>query len=448
MQSNNRWGSKTAFVFATAAAAVGLGNIWRFPYLVGENGGSAFVLVYLLAVIALGFPLVLAEMVIGKMGRANPAKSVAELAEKSKRSRAWAIIGGSGIIASFLILGYYLVISGWVLDYFLRAVLGQFYHATEASAQAAFASLKATPWQMLMGSTAVAIVMVSVLLSGLKAGLERAVLILFPAFLVILVLLLIYSIQNGDFAKGVDFLFRPDFSAINGSMILQALGQAFFSLNIGMGVTIMFSAYLPKNVPLLSSAVYVTLADTLIALLAGLIIFPIVFKHNLHPDAGPSLIFQTLPLAFGQIKGGYFIGCLFFLLLFLAAFTSIIALLEPAIVWVMERFYWSRKKAVLITGAAAWVLSLGTVYSFHPGHWAVGGHSFFDMLDWASSRVLIPLTGLGIAFFIGWVLRKKLLQEQLGWQVQRFFPSAWIWLLKWVAPLGIVIILIKSLGVI
>jgi NSS family neurotransmitter:Na+ symporter len=447
MQSKNHWGSRIAFIFATAAAAIGLGNIWRFPYLTGQNGGAAFVITYLVAVVVMGLPLMIAEMAIGKLGRGNPTKAVAELAEQSKRRRRWAWVGGIGIIASFLILSYYLVITGWVLDYFIRAAVGQFYHANQTSSLAAFTDLKNSPWQMLVGDTFVALGMVGVMVAGMKAGLERAVMILFPVLLAIMVLLLVYVMHTGHFMEGVHFLFKPDFSALTGKMALQALGQAFFSLNIGMAVTIMFSAYLPKKTPLVSSAIYVTLFDTCIALLAGMIIFPIVFMHGLKPDVGPSLIFQTLPIAFGKIPGGYMVGCLFFLLLFVAAFTSVIALLEPAIVWARERFYWSRKKAVLLCGLACWLLSLLTVWSFHSDRWEFLGDGFFEWVDCITSRVLIPLSGFGLAIFAGWFVRSRLLTDGLGWPETGFFRWCWTWLLRVVAPLAILVIVLKSVHV-
>lgn len=297
---------------------------------------------------------------------------------------------------------------------------------------------------MLVGDTFVALGMIGVLVGGLKSGLERAVLILFPVLIAIILLLLVYVIHSANFMQGVHFLFKPDFSAITGKTALHALGQAFFSLNIGMAVTIMFSAYLPKGTPLVSSAIYVTLFDTCIALLAGLIIFPIVFMHHLHPDAGPSLIFQTLPIAFGQITGGYLVGCLFFLLLFVSAFTSVIALLEPSIVWVMQRFYWSRRKAVIITGLACWVTSIPTVLSFYHGHFTLFGDSFFVLIDCLTSRILIPISGLGIALFAGWALRSRIFTEHLGWPETGFFRWAWKWLLRILAPVGILIILFRS----
>jgi neurotransmitter:Na+ symporter, NSS family len=448
MQSGAHWGSRVAFIFATAAAAVGLGNIWRFPYLVGQNGGSAFVLTYLIAVAVLGLPLMLAEIVIGKQGRGNPTKAVTHLAQQSKRGGKWAWVGGLGVLASFLVLSYYLVISGWVLDYFVRAIAGQFYHATEASSLAAFTNLKNSPWQMLLSDTAAALCMVAVLVAGLKAGLERAVLILFPALVVILFLLLLYVIHGGYFMQGVHYLFTPDFSALTSKMVLQALGQAFFSLNIGLAVTMMFSAYLPEKTPLVSSAVIVTFVDTSIALLAGLIIFPIVFMHHLKPDAGPSLIFQTLPIAFGQIPGGYVVGCLFFILLFVAAFTSVISMLEPSIVWAMERFHWSRKKAVLLCAFVCWLLSIPSVLSFYAGHWQPMGSSFFEWMDCLTSRVLIPLSGLGVAIFVGWIARPRVLTNGLGWTTSGFFGQCWMWLLRIIAPIGILVILLKSTGVI
>jgi neurotransmitter:Na+ symporter, NSS family len=231
-------------------------------------------------------------------------------------------------------------------------------------------------------------------------------------------------------------------------MALQALGQAFFSLNIGLAVTIMFSAYLPKKTPLVSSAIYVTLLDTCVALLAGLVIFPIVFMHHLKPDAGPSLIFQTLPIAFGKIPGGYLVGCLFFLLLFVAAFTSVISLLEPAIVWARERFYWSRKKAVFLCTLVCWLISIPVVFSFHTGHWQLFGSSYFELIDCLTARILIPVSGIALAIFAGWYVRSRILTDGLNWPEKGFFRGCWKWLLRIVAPLGILFILLKSIAII
>ena len=443
--STTRWSSRTAFIFAASAAAIGLGNIWRFPYMVGQNGGGIFVLVYLACVIILGVPLLIAEIVLGRIGRQNPVSAFINVARNSQRSQWWGIVGGINILAAFLILTYYVVIIGWVLDYLIRAVSGQFVNATEASSLLEFHNLQASHWQMLLTTTAVVTSTMAVIILGIKSGLERAVMIMFPALLVLLCLLLTYSFTTSGFHIGLTFLFKPDWHALTIQTVLLALGQAFFSLNIGMAVTIMFSAFLPKTTPITSSAIAITLADTGFAIISGLIIFPIVFSNDLQASAGPSLIFQTLPIAFGHMPFGSIIGSLFFLLLFFAAFTSAIALLEPPVSWLIENHNCSRTRAVLLSGGACWLLSLGTIASFSFGkHLTIFGLTFYNLLDILTASIMLPLGGLFIAIFTGWCLKQELLTEHLQWPLNHFWIKAWRWALRYFAPIAIAIILLAS----
>ncbi len=443
-----RWTSRTSFIFATAAAAVGLGNIWRFPYLAGENGGGAFVLIYLFFVVALGIPLMTSEVILGRMGRSNPARALQNVAVSVHRSPHWGWLGGLTILAGYLILTYYVVISGWVLDYFFRGVLGQFRNSTEMSAINEFTLLQSNPWQMFVTDTVITGATIGVIALGIKRGLERTVLFMFPGLLLLLLILIGYAMTTGHFQEAVRFLFKPAWHEVTARVALIALGQAFFSLNIAMGIIIMFSAYLPKNIPIAGSVVAVCLMDTAVAVLSGLVIFPVVFANHLAPSAGPSLIFRTLPLAFGHIPYGNFIGALFFLLVLFAAFTSTISLLEPAVAWLMEKYKLSRIKAVGLAGIVCWMLSLGTIASFsHGEHFHIFGVTFFRAIDFMTSDVMLPIGGILIAVFTGWLLPSKSIEETFGWSSKNFWFRCWRFIKRYFAPIAIGFILLMSLRI-
>lgn len=443
-----RWGSRMAFIFAASAAAIGLGNIWRFPYIAGQNGGGAFVLLYLACVVVLGIPLLVSEITLGRLGRATPVKAIANLAVESKRSKHWGWAGGLTILAGYLIVTYYVVIVGWVVDYAGRAAINQFAHATEITSMQAFKALQASHWQMLLTTTAVILGALFINMMGIKKGLERAVLFMFPALFVLMLLLLGYSMIHGNFKQAMHFLFMPDFSQFTAKTFLLALGQAFFSLNIAMGVTIMFSAYLPKETPIASSAVIIAIADTGFAMLAGIIIFPIVFAYHLKAAAGPSLIFQTLPIAFGQMPFGRIIATLFFIMLFFAAFSSVIALLEPAIAWVIETFNMKRKYAVFLACFVCWILSLGAIASFSAKKYvSVHGISFFQGIDFVTASIMLPIGGILIALFCGWFLLKNILHDRLHWHPNHFWYRTWRFIMRYFAPVAILLVLLTSFGI-
>lgn len=445
-ETKTRWSSKIAFIFAASAAAIGLGNIWRFPYMTGQNGGSAFVLTYLICVVLLGIPLLIVEIVVGRIGRYNPAKTMTTLALEFKQTKYWGLIGGLTILAGYLILTYYVVIVGWVIDYTFRAALGEFKHATESTSLAAFKALQHSHWQMLLTDTIVILCAIGINILGIKRGLERAVMIIFPVLLILLFLLLGYAATINGFNEGVSFLFKPDFSKLSAETILLALGQAFFSLNIAMGITMMFSVYLSEKTSIPSVAISIAVADTGFALLAGLIIFPIVFEHHLMPGAGPSLIFQTLPIAFGKMIYGSVIATLFFLMLFFAAFSSVIALLEPSISWLMETRNITRARAVTISASFCWILSLGTIASFSiPKHFQLFGITFFQAIDFITASIMLPIGGFFIAIFGGWILSKHFLINHLNWKINFWFRF-WKTLLSYFAPIAILFILLASTG--
>lgn len=448
-EQDTRWRSKTAFIFAAASAAIGLGNIWRFPYLLGEHGGGVFVLLYLAFVIILGMPLLVAEILLGRIGRRNPVTSISNIAKQDGHSKKWGWAGGLTILSGFLIVSYYVVIVGWVLDYIFRAGSGQFIHATQASSLSDFKLLQSSHWQMLLTTSMVVFGGVGINLFGIKKGLERAVMFMFPLMLILLLLLLGYSATTGQFMHAVSFLFKPDLSEVTENTALIALGQAFFSLNIAMGVTMMFSAYISDSTSIVNSSIVIAIADTGFALLAGLIIFPIVFAYHLSPSVGPSLIFQTLPIAFGRMPFGSIIATVFFIMLFFAAFSSVIALLEPAICWMIEVCKIKRRTAVIIVGVACWLLSIWSIVSFsHPQQVTFFGKTFFEIIDFITASIMLPLGGILIAIFCGWFLKKTPLQAMLNWKITGAWFGIWRWCLRLLAPLAILFILLNSLKII
>jgi neurotransmitter:Na+ symporter, NSS family len=444
-RTNIRWNSPLSFIFTASAAAIGLGNIWRFPYMVGQHGGGSFVILYIACVIILGLPLLLAEIVLGRLGRLSPPQTLQQLAKQSLRSPHWRWLGIASIGTAFLITSYYVVITGWVLNYVIKAGLNQFKHITETQSINLFTQLQQHAGSMLLSDTIVVLLSIAVLLLGIKKGLERLILFMFPAMFFLLVLLAIYACTTGALAQSLHYLFAFNIHEIHFNTLLMALSQAFFSLSVAMGVNIMLSAYLPKQVSLLSASIWVALADTLFALLAGMIIFPIVFAHHLQLTAGPSLIFQTLPIAFGDMKFGTIFGTLFFILLFFAAFSSIVALLEAVLVTTKEYFQTSRKKCAIYLGITWWALSLLTIGSFcYPNIFQVFHATWFEIIDFFTAAIMLPVCGFFLAVFTGWFLSKKLIQQDLGWNIQGFWYKIWSLILCYLAPVAILFILIAG----
>lgn len=438
--------SQTAFIFATAAAAIGLGNIWRFPYLAGIHGGGAFVLLYVFFVLVLGIPLMASEMFIGRTGGQSPYTAFAHIAKSQQRSHHWRYVGLIAMLSSLLILSYYLVISGWVLDYSVHSARDYFYHMSAHQAQQHHQQLLLNPGRMILSDTLLTGVCIGILLLGIEKGLERTVLVLFPLFIVLMITLLVVSMFSHHFLEAVRFLFAPHFEKITAHVVLLALGQAFFSLNIGMGIVIVFSAYLPQPINQSTCISAVIASDTAIALLAGLIIFPIVFSHQLTPAAGPSLIFLTLPVALGHLPYGTVIGTLFFVLLLLAAFTSALSLLEVVIAGCMAIANIKRTTAVWLLGGVAWLLSLMTIASFsHPTTWHIFGMHFFQAFDGLTSNVLLPLGGLLTAIFCGWRIPPTFIAEKMQWNRSSTRFTLWRISNRYVAPILISIILLATI---
>ncbi len=435
-----------AFVLAATGSAVGLGNVWKFPYITGQNGGGAFVLIYLICILIIGIPVMMGELLIGRRGRQSPSHSISRLAKEAGAPQIWAVMGFMSVSASYLILTFYVVIAGWSIAYVVSAATGTFSGASAEEVGATFGAFLASPLQLIFWSTLVTLGTVVTVAGGVRKGLERAVTWLMPGMLVILLILVGYALNTGSFMEGFRFLFQPDFGKLSASGVLVALGHAFFTLSLASGVMLTYGAYLPDDTSIFHTSVIVAAADTAVALIAGLAIFPIVFAYGLDVAEGPGLIFATLPIAFGQMPFGTFFGTLFFIMLSLAAFTSAISLLEPTVAWIVERFSLTRLRAVLISGAVLWALSLGTVFSF--SRWAeitLFGKTFFDNLDYLTANIMLPLGGFLVAAFTAWVMKESATREELGLGDSRVYP-VWRFVMRYIAPVAILIVFLNAIG--
>jgi NSS family neurotransmitter:Na+ symporter len=441
------------FILAATGSAVGLGNIWKFPYMAGENGGGAFVLVYLACIAVIGIPIMMAEVLLGRRGRQSPINTMAALAKDAGASPHWHWLGWIGVASGFLIMSFYSVIAGWALAYVLEGVSGGFQGLTGESAGAAFGSLISNPGQATFWHTVFSVMTAVVVARGVRSGLEKAVRILMPTLFVLLVLLLGYAINTGHFGQGIDFLFTPDFSRITPEGVLAALGHAFFTLSLGMGAIMVYGSYMPEKASITTTTLTIAVMDTLVALVAGMAIFPIVFANGLEPAAGPGLVFISLPIAFGQMPGGLVFGTLFFVLLSFAAWTSAISIIEPAIAYLVENRGISRHRAAGVVVGLAWALGLLTVMSF--SDWAFSfqfagatkENGIFDMLDILTTNFLLPLGGLAIALFAGWVMTRSDSADELGVGEGTGY-QLWRILVRYISPAAVLVMFLHTLGVV
>ena len=444
---HGQWSSRWVFIMAATGSAVGLGNIWRFPYVTGENGGGAFVLVYLVCVLTVGIPIMISEVMLGRRGRQSPINTMRDLAADEGRGAQWQLVGWLGVAAGFLILSFYSVVAGWSLAYVFHVAQGAFNEATAEVSSAHFADLTGSAARLTAWHSLFMLMVIGVVARGVKGGLERAVKWLMPALFVLLIVMVLYASSTGDFNGAFRYLFEADFSKITPETILAALGQAFFSLSLGMGSIIIYGAYLSKESSITQTTIIIGGVDTLVAVLAGMAIFPIVFGYGLEPGSGPGLVFVSLTIAFGQMPGGQLFGTLFFVLLTVAAWTSAISLLEPVTAWLVETARWSRLKASAIAGFGAWLLGLGSLLSFNEWQDRVfAGRNFFDWAEFLSTTVMLPLGGLFIALFCGWRLSTASARDELATNGLIF--SVWHFLVRVVAPIGVVAIFLNAIGVI
>lgn len=439
-----QWSSKMTFVLAAAGSAVGLGNIWRFSYMVGDSGGAAFVLIYLACVALVGLPILVAEWLIGRRGQENPINAMADLARQNGRLPAWALVGASGVLAAFLILSFYSVIGGWSLSYTLGSVTGRFTGQDADGIGALFGGLLGSPGILTLWHTAFMALVIFIVARGVTKGLEGAVRTLMPGLVLLLIVLVGYGMTTGHFGEALAFMFRPDWSAVTGGVVLAAMGQAFFTLSLGMGIMMAYGSYLGEDVNLVGTARTVIILDTVIALLAGMAIFPIVFANGMSPADGPGLIFVNLPVAFGNMTGGAILGLMFFLLLTFAALTSAISLLEPVVELVEERTPLPRVAATLISGVAVWALGIAALMSFNV--WdsvLIFGLNIFDLLDTFTSKVLLPLTGLGAILFVAWCLERQSVASELNLTGGK--EQLWHVVARYVAPIGVIVVFVTGL---
>lgn len=447
MTTNNRatFGSKLGAILATVGCAVGLGNIWRFPYMVGENGGAAFLIVYIICILLLGLPVMITEFFIGRHSRRNVAGAFKQLAPGTK----WSFIGYNGVLAAFLILGFYSVVAGWTLEYILQACTGSLAGKTAADFTQEFKLFSTDAFRPILWTAAFIVMTHVIIMSGVKKGIERASKLMMPVLFLILCALCVRSLTLPNASAGLRFLFEPDFSKMSGSVALSAMGQAFFSLSIGMGCLITYASYFGKSANLQATALQVTLLDTLVAVLAGVMIFPAVFSFGIAPTAGPELVFITLPNVFEQLPLGNLWSLVFFILLALAALTSTISLHEVSTAYLHEEWHMTRSRAAIYVSTG--VLILGALSSLSMGllsQYTVGGLVFFDLLDYITAKIMLPLGGMLICIFVGTRIEKRILKEELTNEgsIAFYFFNTYAFFMKYVAPVAIGVIFLNELG--
>ncbi len=445
MSNRPHWSSRFAFILAAAGSAIGLGNIWKFPYMAGVSGGGAFVLIYLLCVALVGLPILTAELYIGQKSQKN---AVEAFEVTHKKGTLWKGVGYLGIIAAFLILSFYSVVGGWVLDFEVRSILGEFQSKSDDEISGLLGSLFSNPIRQLIFHFIFMMATIGIVVGGIKNGIEKWNRILMPALFVILAFLFLRSLFLPGFGEALNFLFSPQWDKLSDKIVLDAVGQAFFSLSIGLGVMITYGSYLDKKENLLKIAFSVALMDTLIAIFAGIVVFSVVFTYQLEPAAGPKLVFQTLPVLFAKMTGGYLVAVAFFLLISFAAFTSSISLLESVVTYLVDRHKIKRKKAALYTGGAAFLLGILSVLSFNifSNVRLFGRFTFFDFLDKITSSLFLPFGGMCISLYLGWVLGPKATETIIGRKASLRIPAlGLLWVMRVVAPTAVAIMLINGI---
>ncbi|MCP5381467.1 MAG: sodium-dependent transporter [Kordiimonadaceae bacterium] len=439
--TQEKWSSGMAFLLAAIGSAVGLGNIYRFPYVVGQNGGGAFVLLYLGVVLFFGIPLIMTELTIGRRKQLPPIAAYGALAERMKSRPFWKFIGFTNIMTPIGILGFYFVIAGWTLNYVYSMITGQLSNLVDGQTQTVFADMMNSPGILIFWMTLAVIITAFIISRGIKAGLEKAVNVLMPMLFLILVLLVIYSLFNGGVVETFKFMFYPDFSIITGETVLEATGQAFFSLSLGSATMMVYGSYLPKNESIPKLACGVAFADTFVALVAGFAVFPIIFTNGLDLDSGPNLVFVTLPVIFDQMPFGQIFGILFFMLLAFAAITSTISLFEPTVSTLEEKGICSRPMASLFAGIGLWclaglsalsmnVLSDVRLLTFTE---TVAGKNIMDLLEYMSANAMMLFNTLFAGIFIGWMMNRKDVLEEIGLGDSLLFKF-WRTIIRFVVP--------------
>ncbi|HNZ60386.1 MAG: Sodium:neurotransmitter symporter family protein [Candidatus Methanofastidiosum methylothiophilum] len=432
------WNSKIGFLLAATGSAMGLGNVWRFPYITGANGGAAFVLIYFIIVFSIGVPVMLAEFAVGRSSKLNAVGAFKKL-----KGGKWPVVGWIGIIAGFIILSYYSVIAGWTIKYFISSFTGLI--SPNVNTTTYFNQFTSNGLQNIFFQAIFILITIYVVYLGVEKGIETWSKILMPILILILLLLVIRGVSLPGAPDGIRFYLNPNFSEVTGRTILAALGQAFFSLSLGMGAMITYGSYIPKEISLPKSAFIVTFLDMLLALLAGFVIFPTAFTFGIEPGAGTGLIFITLPSIFALMPFGQIWSALFFLLLFIAALTSAIGLLEVSVAYVKDERNWSRKKAALALGTTAFIIGVPSALSNGTISLNLFGMQFLDAMDYLSSNILLPLGGIFVTLFVGWVIKDTALKE-INLEGKFKFEKSWIWICRTIAPISIFLIFLAGIG--
>ncbi|PXX96285.1 sodium-dependent transporter [Halomonas sp. LBP4] len=447
MSTHNVWTHKGTFLLAAVGSAVGLGNLWRFPYLTGENGGGAFILVYALTIFAVGIPILIAETMLGRASRRSPIMGMRHLTRTHHASRAWESIGWLGASSAFLILSFYSVIAGWAIHYTWQMLTGSLTGADAETIGAGFDALLASPGLLTLYHTLFIIASGLIVGMGIHRGIESSLRIMMPSLFVILLVVLAYGIANGDIGAAASFLFTFNLADLSLEGWLQAMGQSFFTLSLGMGAIMAYGAYMSSEASLTRTAIAIAVVDTAVAMVAGLAIFSLVFGAGLGPGQGPGLMFVTLPLAFAEMPFGALIGGVFFILVLGAAISSSISLIEPVAAFLVERFDLTRPQAVTLMVVASWALGLLTVTSFNV--WAEGtlfhalfGRSAFDLIE-LLTNIFMPLGGLLIALFAGWALTHSEVMKEM--RTSEAWFTVWRFLVRFVAPAAVAFVFLRSI---
>lgn len=444
---SEHWSSQLKFILAATGAAVGLGNIWKFPYMAGDSGGSAFVAIYIIFVLLIGIPILLAEMLIGRCGQMNPVDTLEKLAQENNASPAWKFLGWWGCLALLLILSFYSVVGSWSIAYIVYTISGTFNHLQAAQIEHFLEYFIAQPWQLLGWDTLFMILTLSIVARGVNAGIEKASTFMMPALFIILIMLVAYASFTPGFKQGANFLFAFNFSKITTKLVIDALGHALFTLAVGVGCMLTYASYLPRSIHLSHASFIIAILNLIVALLAGLAIFPIVFTYGLSPQEGPGLMFSILPITFGMMPAGQWVGTLFFILLLFAALSSSISLAEPLVILLKERYVKSRIKASIIICVLALILSIFNVLSFnvwknfHLFHrWNI-----FTAISDFSTNIMLPIGAFFFALFAGWKLSAEVASEGINASKTGVLFKLWRFLIRYIVPLAIVVIFVSSI---
>lgn len=434
-----RWSSHFNFIMVTAGAAVGLGPIWKFPYMAGENGGGAFVLVSALAMFLIGVPVLMGEIILGRIGRANPVATMCKLAIQHKKTPAWGLLGWWGALALLLVLAFYSVIAGWSIAYIYKLWTGQLSGLNAEQIMAVWGEFIADPLGLLLWHSIFMLLTLIVVARGIHKGLEQASRIMMPGLFIVLLILMFYSSIVGEFRMACNFLFTPDFSKLSPTVMVNALGQAAFALAIGAGCMLTYGCYVPDKTKIASDSLLVATMLLLSSIVSGLSMFPLVFAYGLPPEGGPSLMFTVLPIAFNNMPFGLLFGGLFFIMLWFAAWTSSISMAEPLVVILDEQFKLKRKTSSLIVGLVAWVLGAIIMLSFNvlKDVRIFNRYDLFSAVADFATNIILPTGALGFAIFAGWILDPQSARNALNLHNARHF-AVWRFLIRYLAPLGIV----------